>query len=264
VGSGFAASAAYLITADYYTEPASPWAALLVFLVTVCISSAGFIINDIHDIEIDTINRPQRPLPSGIFSLKEALLLYRGLLAVGVLLSIALGLAPLLLTVAIATVLILYSLYFKKRFMIGHISVALIGALVMPYGGLAAGHLIPFVYTMPLAFLAFIGREILKTLPDVEGDKEHGVDNVATRYGIHTAARAALACFALAAIGLTLLPTVWAMNGLYFPVLIALIYPVVGYLVYLMLRDVPRSDTAIKLSKAIFLLVVLVIVAGSL
>lgn len=40
------------------------------------ISGAGMVINDYFDVEIDKINRPQRPLPSGKISLKAALIYY--------------------------------------------------------------------------------------------------------------------------------------------------------------------------------------------
>ena len=45
----------------------------LVFLVVFLISGAGNAINDYFDIRIDSINRPERPIPSGRVKLKEAL-----------------------------------------------------------------------------------------------------------------------------------------------------------------------------------------------
>lgn len=45
----------------------------LVFLAVFLISGAGNVINDYFDIRIDSINRPERPIPSGRVKLKEAL-----------------------------------------------------------------------------------------------------------------------------------------------------------------------------------------------
>lgn len=45
----------------------------LVFLVVFMVSGAGNAINDYFDIKIDSINRPERPIPSGRVKAKEAL-----------------------------------------------------------------------------------------------------------------------------------------------------------------------------------------------
>ena len=57
----------------------------LIFLVlaTMCLYSAGMIWNDIFDVEVDTKERPDRPIPSGAISLKSAWLWGTGLLCVG-------------------------------------------------------------------------------------------------------------------------------------------------------------------------------------
>ena len=44
----------------------------LVFLVVFLVSGAGNAINDYFDIKIDSINRPERPIPSGRVKAKEA------------------------------------------------------------------------------------------------------------------------------------------------------------------------------------------------
>ena len=65
----------------------TPWPALLCLLVaSACIYTAGMVLNDVYDIEIDRLERPQRPLPAGDISLSWArrlgfLLLGFGLLA---------------------------------------------------------------------------------------------------------------------------------------------------------------------------------------
>src|SRR3989344_737409 len=45
---------------------------LLGMLVVFLVSGAGMIINDIFDIEIDRVNKPERPLPSGRITKKKA------------------------------------------------------------------------------------------------------------------------------------------------------------------------------------------------
>ena len=58
----------------------------LVFLLiaSACIYTAGMVLNDVYDIEIDRVERPARPLPAGEISLAQASRLGYLLLVVGV------------------------------------------------------------------------------------------------------------------------------------------------------------------------------------
>ncbi len=61
--AGLAAIVAYLIdTGTVIPET------LLLFLIVALITAAGNVINDFFDAEIDAINRPDRPIPSGAVS----------------------------------------------------------------------------------------------------------------------------------------------------------------------------------------------------
>lgn len=261
--SGVGAAIGYLLTRSLYQQPVDPLIALLVLLITLCISSAGFIINDIRDLDIDRINRPERPLPARQFAIRQAWIVLIGLTVIGIALSAMINITSLLMVLFLCTVLLSYSLILKRMMLIGHAAVALSGALVLPYGGVAAENLIPTIYMLPVAFFAFMGREILKTLPDVEGDTMHDVHNVSTRFGMRTAAICSIVFIGLAATLLAILPTYWHMNSLYFPVLLLLVYPITGYLIWLIWQYKAHMQRAIKLSKLIFLLVLLPILIGS-
>ena len=54
----------------------------------ILIAASGMVINDIYDIEIDKINRPERPIPRGSITLKQAKILYSIYLCSGLALSI--------------------------------------------------------------------------------------------------------------------------------------------------------------------------------
>jgi len=66
----------------------------LVFLVVFLVSGAGNAINDYFDIKIDSINRPERPIPSGRVQLKEALYFSYLLFALGTLLAFSIKAVP--------------------------------------------------------------------------------------------------------------------------------------------------------------------------
>ncbi len=65
----------------------------LVFLLiaSACIYTAGMVLNDVYDIEIDRVERPTRPLPAGEISLAQASRLGYLLLVVGVAAAAASG-----------------------------------------------------------------------------------------------------------------------------------------------------------------------------
>jgi len=65
VVAGLTALLGYLIATGTLTSPS-----LLLAVVVVLVTAAGNVINDVYDIEIDRINRPERPIPSGEISLR--------------------------------------------------------------------------------------------------------------------------------------------------------------------------------------------------
>src|SRR4051812_35885215 len=94
IGSGCGAVIGALVTIWHYHLAADLAPILAAALATTLISSAGFIINNIFDINIDRINRPDRPLAAGRISLRFARGLYLVYSVIGILL--ALSVSPLL------------------------------------------------------------------------------------------------------------------------------------------------------------------------
>lgn len=68
---------------------------LLASLSGALIASGGYAINDYFDADIDSINRPDRPLPRGAVEKTEAWWIWRMSSSAGVILSAFLGLAQL-------------------------------------------------------------------------------------------------------------------------------------------------------------------------
>lgn len=72
-----------------------PTATLIALLVASgCLYTAGMVLNDVFDVEQDTRERPQRPIPSGRISLATARFVGFALLALGVISGIAAGYWP--------------------------------------------------------------------------------------------------------------------------------------------------------------------------
>jgi 4-hydroxybenzoate polyprenyltransferase len=82
---------------------------------SMCIYAAGIALNDVFDFEIDRLERPNRPLPSGRVSRRFAATLGWGLLVLGIVLAGASGsLASLAVGVALAACVVGYDAGLKR------------------------------------------------------------------------------------------------------------------------------------------------------
>jgi len=98
-------------------EPAVPFALLLA--ASSCIYLAGMVLNDLFDRDIDAVERPGRPIPSGRVPLRVASILGFGLLGLGVVLAGAVTgltseLRPALVGMALAVAVLLYDRWLKR------------------------------------------------------------------------------------------------------------------------------------------------------
>ncbi len=164
----------------------------LFVLDTILITATGNIINDIEDVEIDKINRPDTLFVSKYISVKNTWKIYWTTAIIGFSLAIYLGIyanaIPFILIYPLAVAaLYFYSKKFKKQAFIGNLTVALFcagvagiillmernsfsqlsensqGIILSAFGAYAA-----------FAYLSTIFREIVKDIEDMGGDKERG------------------------------------------------------------------------------------------
>lgn len=169
------------------------WLALSAALVT----AAGNVINDYFDLEIDRINKPRRPLPSGRLSRDEARILY--ILLLLALVPIAWRMPPFArMFVALwVAALHLYGSILKREVLIGNLLVSLVCSSGFVLGGWLAGRpqegLVPAV----LAFFFLMGREIVKDAEDLEGDRKVGARTLSAKYGPERSLFLAVICFGL-------------------------------------------------------------------
>ena len=176
---------AILIAAFLIGELYSP---LLPYTILVVISFAGAsnILNDILDVHIDKINRPERVLPSGKLRIKETLLLMGCLYTVGIMSSIYLH--PLGRQIALITVLpllVLYTPLFKRLPFIGNLVVGVILGLVFLFtevaiSGNADKMWTPFFLAAGLSTI----RELCKDSEDMVGDSTANFDTFPRKYGL--------------------------------------------------------------------------------
>lgn len=181
---GNAASIGLAAIVGYWVAGGSSIAtALKLFFSAMLIGGAGNVINDYADREVDAINKPWRPIPSGAISPREALIGFFILNGAGLAIAALLPWTCLLVAVLASIALALYSLRLKKILLVGNNVVALMSAINLVYGGLAAPKPLLSMFPAIYAYLLILGREFLKGLEDVEGDRRFGIKTLATEFG---------------------------------------------------------------------------------
>ena len=168
----------------------TPVSLLYAFLTGFALSGSAMAINDYYDREIDAINEPNRPLPSGAITPREAYIWSLFLAVVGLVFSYMNSQTHLALASIAWAAFWYYSSRGKKTGLLGNMIVSVSVSLPFIYGGLIVGGnsaVSSLIFSM-IAFLTNTGREITKGIVDIEGDKKVGVQTVAVSRGARTAA----------------------------------------------------------------------------
>jgi geranylgeranylglycerol-phosphate geranylgeranyltransferase len=207
--------------ADKETLLAQPQNLGLGFLTGFFLTAGAMAINDFYDREIDTINEPKRPIPSGAVSPAEALVMALGLTLVGLSAALVTGQAPnweCFFTALVSSVLVgLYVTKGKSAGLPGNFLVSTCIAVPFVYGGLVIGKelLATTIILVAIAFLSNTGREVTKGIVDVVGDKKAGIETIAVLYGEQRAASVAT-IFYLSSVSLTPLPWILELVSFWF------------------------------------------------
>lgn len=203
VVAGLTALLGYLVATGTLTVPS-----LLPAVVVALITAAGNVINDVYDVEIDRINRPERPIPSGAISLAGAKAYAAALFAGGIALATLTTALCLLIALVNTLILVIYAVWLKRTPGVGNVAVAYLTASVFLFGGAFAGieGLVQNVSLAAIAFLATLAREVLKDAEDVDGDAAGGARTLPMIIGIRRTGLLAFAC-ACGAVAASLLPS---------------------------------------------------------
>ena len=167
-----------------YVAMTGDWARILLAgFVTILASGAANAWNDYLDIEIDKVNQPKRPLPAGMVAPESAVRFSITTSVIALALAFFINLPAFLLALGCCLVLYLYSWKLKSTVLWGNITIASVAALSVIFGGLAAGNVRPTWLPALIVFVTILGREVLKTLADYEGDLLGHCRTVATVWG---------------------------------------------------------------------------------
>jgi UbiA prenyltransferase family len=162
---------------------------------TVCLYAGGVVLNDVFDLPIDRVERPERPLPSGWVSVRAASTLGALLLVAGVSLAFAATIAAGLVATATTISILLYDGWGKRQTWIGPPNM----------GSCRAGNLLLGVAAVPEALrwawpLASLPLVYISAVTAVSRGEVHG-------------GKRPVAFFALISLGFVLLALLWLSSG---------------------------------------------------
>jgi len=249
-----------LLPSDSFTLQLGDFHFALLVLSTIFIAAAGYIINDYFDTRTDLINKPARVVVGIRIERRMAMTLHAMCniigVGLGIYLSFYIGLPSLSLVFFLAAGLLwFYSTNYKRQFLLGNLSVAILTGLVplmvvlfeipllnRAYGPVMLRYESNFDYIVAwvggfsfFAFLTTLIREILKDTEDFEGDMAYGMKTLPIVLGI--------------------LWTKVLVAGLILFTFCLLLYLLVKYIFF----SVPQHDTVSLVYFTLFLLIPLLV-----
>lgn len=203
----------------------------LLVISMVLIQAGGYVINDIFDMEIDAINKPEKQIVGKVFTEKQCNLFYIVLTIIGLvcgLVASVMAHGKNFYTVFAALILLACFLYsysnrYKKTLLVGNIIVSLsvAFAVFLPWLFQVLSMLgnqemllenqewmhvtlrIVLVYTA-FAFLMTLIREIVKDMEDVKGDGRSHCRTIPVVWGMNTALIIVIALSFLTCLGVSI------------------------------------------------------------
>ena len=235
-------------------------------------TAAGNVINDYFDYNIDLINKPERPIPSGRISLKNgrnyAYFLFTAGTVCGFLISyLTNNWIPFIIVLIADVILYLYAYKLKNTPLIGNLAVGFMTGFGFVFGGFSINNPNIVMISLYLGFFAFVmttARELAKDIEDIEGDKADGARTLPILIG---AKIPAILSAILIVIDSALCPILYFNHifGFYYLIVIAIAVILFLYSAFLIIKSQDKV-TAAKVSKYLkigMLIAFVAFVAGS-
>ena len=232
------------------------------------IAAAGYIINDYFDVQIDTINKPEKVVVDQIVKRRWAIMWHIVFSAIGILLSAYVSYKTNKLVILIANIccvllLWFYSTKFKRKLLTGNIIIAALtawviivvyffaGATFIDYFGWNTIHYpynIKQFYKLTIlyagfAFIVSLIREVIKDMEDMHGDAQFHCHTMPIEWGI-PATKVFVAVWIVVCVASLLIVQlyVWQL-GFWFIALYSIILAIIPLL--LILKELYKSSTVV-------------------
>lgn len=250
-----------------FSDLNSSWLNLVLGFVTgFMLTAASMAMNDYYDREIDAVNEPKRPIPSGIIKPAEALVPAFLFTVVGFSAAYLTGMLCLLTSVIAWLIVVAYTTVGKRSGLPGNFLVSMCVAIPFVYGSIAATGtvMLKVMLFAVIAFLSITGREVTKGIVDLQGDKLQNVKTLAVRYGERSAAAAAV-FFYLFAVVLSPIPWLAKLVSFWYIPLVAVTDFGLVACSFMLLKDSSRENARKVKNSALFFFIfgLLAFVAGA-
>ena len=213
---------------------------LILVLASVLTAASGYIINDLFDTDVDSINKPEKMLIGREIRFSTARQLYWILVSTTILLAAYLGYVVQSWRLSVVIIMMngllwFYSKRYKRMNLVGNVVIAFASSLSLiivwltdflsltgkPQLFAVASLLFPkitgtlLVYTL-FSFLTSMIREMVKDIEDVEGDKRYGCRSFAVVAGVESARMMAIGLNVILLIMILVWQYVlWQINNFY-------------------------------------------------
>jgi 4-hydroxybenzoate polyprenyltransferase len=157
---------------------------LLLCLSTIGLYGGGVVFNDVFDAALDSVERPERPIPSGLITFKEAAALGAILLATGIIAACFASLTSGTIAILVAVSSLVYDKYGKHHSFAGPLNMGLcrglnllLGISIVPFAVNSWWYLavVPVIY---IASITMISRG------EVHGGSRSTLNIAALLYGV--------------------------------------------------------------------------------
>ena len=139
------------------------WRDLIILsIASVCLYAGGVVLNDYFDRDIDAVERPERPIPSGRIHERDALKLGFRLLGLGCVFAVGVGVTSLIVAVLLAACIVLYDSKGKRIEYVGSVNMGACRFLNVVLGATGVSSAATFQvetwlwFVLPVAFLVFL------------------------------------------------------------------------------------------------------------
>jgi len=170
----------------------SPDAIVVPVLSILLIAISAYMLNDIFDLGVDRVSSPDRPLPSGMLSVREVLVVVFACLAGGAFLA-SLG-SPFSFSVALILIFLVFAysappLRFRRFLVAPYLTIASFACLsfLMGSGFVAGQPQTRLILGSLLVFSYATGSCMVKEFKDIEGDSRDGVQSLPVYLGLDRA-----------------------------------------------------------------------------
>ena len=161
---------------------------IMSFIVMILCACAN-IINDLFDINTDTINNPNRPIVTSNninFNYNLIVVLISLSVFVAILSSIYFDFYTNIFLLFIFSSIIIYTPILKRIPLIGNIAISLIVSSVFIFPIIVLKYnFYDLLYPILLTFLLTLIREIIKDMADINGDLKANINTFPVLFGIH-------------------------------------------------------------------------------